>query len=323
MDAMATLDYLDNITFDTLKKLMIIPVLMVLASITIIAVNYNAGTIPLSIDFKGGTVITVYDVPEGVDLKTGLGSKFGFDVQESAIKDLSGKVAGINLEVEEFFKGDEQTAVKDYIISQGISEDNINIRDISPSITGLFIEQSIKAVLFAFLFMAVVVLWRFKTAVPSFAVILSAFSDIITTLAVMIVLKIQLSLGSFVALLLLIGYSVDTDILLTTRLLVKRQKRIQERIKDAMKTGLTMAGTTISAMVVLLLVATSTLLKEIAVVILIGLLIDLINTWIQNVGILWWYLERDKKGRPSKGMKMRPNVGKKRHTKRGKKVRAR
>jgi preprotein translocase subunit SecF len=221
-------------------------------------------------------------------------------VHESTIKDFSGAVLGKNLEVEEFFKGEEATVVKDFIISQGISEENINIRDISPSITGLFIEQSIKAVLFAFLFMAVVVFWRFKTAVPSFAVILSAFSDIITTLALMILLKIQLSMGSFVALLLLICYSVDTDILLTTRLLVKKQKKIQERVKDAMKTGLTMAGTTISAMTMLLLVATSTLLREIAVVILIGLLVDLINTWIQNLGILWWHIEGSQKGRKSR-----------------------
>lgn len=306
MDTMATLDSLDAIiTLDTLKKLMIIPVLMVLASITIIAVSYSAGTIPLSIDFKGGTVITVYDVPEDVDLKTALEGKFGFDVHESTIRDLSRKDIGKNLEVEEFFKGDEQTAVKDYIISLGISRENINIRDISPSVTGLFVEQSIKAVLFAFLFMAGVVFWKFRTAVPSFAVILSAFSDIITTLAIMIVLQIQLSMGSFVALLLLIGYSVDTDILLTTRLLVKRQKGIKERIKGAMKTGLTMAGTTISAMAVLLLVATSSLLKEIAVVLLIGLLVDLINTWIQNVGILWWYLDRGTKRYPNKGKKVR------------------
>lgn len=305
MDIMVSLDSVDNLTLDTLKRLMIIPVLMVLASIIVIGASYSAGTIPLSIDFKGGTVITVYDVPEGVNLKVALGEEFGFDVHRSTIRDFSGTTIGENLEVEEFFKGEEQAAVKEYIISRGILEENINIRDISPSITGIFIEQSIKAVLFAFLFMAGVVFWRFKTVVPSLAVILSAFSDIITTLAIMIVLNIQLSLGSFVALLLLIGYSVDTDILLTTRLLVKRQKNIQERIKGAMKTGLTMAGTTISAMAMLLLVATSPLLKEIAVVILIGLIIDLINTWIQNLGILWWHLEGGKKGHKTRAKRVK------------------
>lgn len=285
------------ITLANLKKLMIIPVVMMISSIVIIAVSYNSGSIPLSIDFKGGTVITVYDVPENVDLKKSMQEKFAFDVQESTIRDFSGKTVGKNFEIEEFFKGDEGREIKDLMISKGVLEENINMRDISPSITGLFVEQSVKAILFAFIFMALVVFWRFRTVVPSIAVILSAFSDIVTTLAIMIVLDIQLSMGSFVALLLLIGYSVDTDILLTTRLLVKRQKEIPDRIKDAMKTGLTMAGTTISAMTVLLLVATSTLLKEIAIVILIGLLVDLINTWIQNVGILWWHLDKGKKVR--------------------------
>jgi preprotein translocase subunit SecF len=297
MDIMVSLDFVDNLTLDTLKKLMVIPVLMIIGSIAVIGASYSSGTIPLSIDFKGGTVISVYDVPEGVDIAALFGEKFALDVHQSTIKDLSGAEIGKSLEVDEFFKGQESVEVTDYIISLGISKENIEVRDISPAITGLFISQSIKAVLFAFLFMAVVVFWRFKTLVPSFAVILSAFSDIITTLAIMIILQIQLSLGSFVALLLLIGYSVDTDILLTTRLLVKKKKREQERIKEAMKTGLTMAGTTIFAMSVLWIVATATLLKEIAVVILIGLLIDLVNTWIQNLGILWWYIEGDKRGK--------------------------
>ncbi len=294
---MVSLDFVDNLTLETLKKLMAIPVLMIVASIAVIVASYSAGTIPLSIDFKGGTVLSVYDVPEGVDIGASLTEQFGFDVHQSTIKDFSGAELGKNLEVDEFFEGDEAIKVKDYIVSLGINEDSIEIRDISPSITGLFLSQSITAVLFAFFFMAVVVFWRFKTAVPSIAVILSAFSDIITTLAIMILLNIQLSLGSFVALLLLIGYSVDTDILLTTRLLLKRQKNIQGRIKEAMKTGLTMAGTTICAMTMLFLVATSTLLREIAVVILIGLIVDLINTWIQNLGILWWHIEGGKKGK--------------------------
>ena len=202
---MVSLDFVDNLTLETLKKLMAIPVLMVLGSIVVITASYSAGTIPLSIDFKGGTVIEVYDVPAGVDMETALEEEFGFDVHQSTIKDFSGGVLGKNLEVEQFFQGEESKEVRDFIISQGILEENINIRDISPSITGLFLSQSIKAVLFAFFFMAVVVFWRFKTAVPSAAVILSAFSDIITTMAIMILLNIQLSLGSFVALLLLIG----------------------------------------------------------------------------------------------------------------------
>ena len=57
---------------------------------------------------------------------------------------------------------------------------------------------------------------------PSGAVVLSAFADIVMTAAVMTVIGIELTLPTTAALLMLIGYSVDSDILLTMRVL-KRQ----------------------------------------------------------------------------------------------------
>jgi preprotein translocase subunit SecF len=278
-----------------LKKLMIIPVLMLVISLAIIFYSVATNTVPLSIDFKGGTLITVYYVPENIDLQNLLRENYGGDIHITTIKDFSGNVLGENIEIGRFLTGSEKKDITNYLASLGIPGDKISIQSLSPMVSSIFIKTSIYAVIGAFIFMAIVVFLRFKTFVPSFAVILSAFSDIITTLAVMIVFSIKLSLGSFVALLLLIGYSVDTDILLTTRLLVKKEKEVHERIRSAMKTGLTMTGTTLCAMSVLFLVSTASLLREIALVIIIGLLVDLVNTWIQNVGILVWYLERSKK----------------------------
>jgi len=114
----------------------------------------------------------------------------------------------------------------------------------------------------------------------------------VVTLAVMGLLGIELSKGSLVALLLLIGYSVDTDILLTTRVLVKKKEPLHERIKKSMKTGLTMSITTFSAMFVLYIISSSKILDDVAAVIMIGMIADMLNTWIQNVAILKWYLER-------------------------------
>ena len=94
---------------------------------------------------------------------------------------------------------------------------------------------------------------------------------------------------------MLIGYSVDTDILLSTRLLKRREGTEMERIYGAMKTGLTMAITTIIAVTIALLISQSEIIRQIMIILLIGLLVDLINTWIQNVGLLRLYLERKAK----------------------------
>lgn len=275
-----------------LKNLMILPVLMLLASILVIGVHYRAGTIPMSVEMKGGTLITAYGVQEGPAMERDLKERFGFGVQVTAIKDLSGETTGANIQIDKFLKGEESEEVKNFLLGRGIKAEGISLRSVGPSLSKAFLEQAVKAVLFAFLFMAVVIFFRFKTLVPSFAVVLSAFSDITTTLAVMILLGLELSSGSLVALLLLIGYSVDTDILLTTRLLAKKGGNINEKVLSAMKTGLTMNSTTIVAVGILFLVSTSSILKEIASVILIGMVADAINTWIQNAGILQMYLER-------------------------------
>jgi len=55
--------------------------------------------------------------------------------------------------------------------------------------------------------------------VPSSCVILAAVSDIISTIAVTNLLGLKMSTAGIAALLMLIGYSVDTDILLTTKVL--------------------------------------------------------------------------------------------------------
>jgi len=83
--------------------------------------------------------------------------------------------------------------------------------------------------------------------------------------------------------------------LLTTRVLRTSKGTVNERIDGAMKTGLTMTGTTLGAMIVILVV-TSTIIQipalpNIAAVLLLGLVADLINTWLLNAGILKWYVE--------------------------------
>jgi preprotein translocase subunit SecF len=130
-------------------------------------------------------------------------------------------------------------------------------------------------------------------SVPSIAIILAALADIIMTLAVVDILGMQVSGAGIVAFLMLIGYSVDTDILLTSRLLKNQDGSINQRIFGAFTTGLTMTLAAIAAVGVSLAIiySFSETLRQIFQIILIGLLFDIINTWITNASILKWYME--------------------------------
>jgi preprotein translocase subunit SecF len=131
------------------------------------------------------------------------------------------------------------------------------------------------------------------SSIPSFAVILSAFADIVMTLTTVNLLDMSISSAGIVAFLMLIGYSVDTDILLTTRLLKKSEGSVNERIWGAFKTGMSMVSTSIAAVAVSLIIIynLSDTLRQIFTILLIGLVYDIFNTWITNTSMLKWYME--------------------------------
>ena len=135
----------------------------------------------------------------------------------------------------------------------------------------------------------------FKSVPPSIAVLTGALADIIIALGAMGLFQIPLTLPSFAALMMLIGYSLDTDILLTTRIL-KRKGNPRENAFDAMKTGLTMSGTGMIAFGALFILSLMTHIPtyfEISAVALAGLVGDMFATWgINAVMILHYKLMR-------------------------------
>lgn len=172
------------------------------------------------------------------------------------------------------------------------------LREIGPTIGPIFWQNALFVTIAGMIMIVIIIFLFFREIVPSLAVIEAALFDIGTALALMAVFQIPLSLSTIPALLMLVGYSIDTDILLTTRILKRRDKTPSERAAESMITGLTMTGTTIAAVTVMLVFSYFTqivVMFEISVVLLFGLIGDLISTWFLNAPILLWYVEKKKK----------------------------
>ena len=170
-------------------------------------------------------------------------------------------------------------------------------REVEPTLGSTFWESAITVVLTALILVVLVIFIFFREVIPSLAVIGAAAFDIAAALALMAIFQVPLSLSTISALLMLVGYSVDTDIMLTTRLIKRRESTAKGRTKEAMKTGLTMTFTTLTALMAMLTLSYFTqmlVIFEIALVLLFGLIGDLISTWLMNAPVLLWYVERKK-----------------------------
>ncbi len=280
------------------KLLLVIPALLLILSLVyIFSFYYQTGDIiKKDVSLTGGTTLTLYSQVNVVELRTALEQNFSdFSLRE--ISSLTtGRQEAVIIQVPEQYK-DEITPFLESYLNLKLTEENSSTEFSGGSLSTAFYSQLRLAIILAFVFMAIVVFIIFRTLVPSFAVILSAFADIVMTLALVNLLGISLSTAGIVAFLMLIGYSVDTDIMLTTRFLKRREGSLNSRHLSAFKTGVTMTLTSIIAITVALLITMSfsEVLKQIFIILLIGLGFDLLNTWITNASILRAYVEHKEK----------------------------
>ena len=284
--------YVKNIT---LKQMIIVPAIFMLLSLSILSYTYftTGSPVELGVEFKGGTAIIFDSLKTPDELKAEF---HGYPVTQAR------EYGGQERKMVQF--GTMTESVHEELTNKVNSEyTNVEIRQMGEVVSKPLQDQAIRAIILSFLGMAIVVYIIFRTFVPSMAVVISAFADIAFAAAMMNVFGVVLSLGTVAGLLMLIGYSVDTDILLTTRLL-KRKGELNEKIIGAIKTGLTMTMTTLAALVALYLVSSGSyivssftridIIRDISMVLIFGLIADIVNTWTTNLGILKWYMEKGK-----------------------------
>jgi preprotein translocase subunit SecF len=269
----------------TNRQLAAVPLAVLALAVVVIAGWYVFTGAPVDpgIEFTGGTELRI--VVEGDNPREQI--RDAFEASPDSIQ----HVAGTDVYEVTF----QQTDAEISGLTSAAEAAGFEIRG-SNSISASFGQDSqilaLGGLAVAFVGMSVLVFAMFRSFVPSIAVVVSAFSDIVIPLALMNVFGIELSLGTVAALLMLIGYSVDSDILLNNHIL-RRSGDFYESTHRAMQTGVTMTVTSLSAMAVMALVATLfgiDLLAAIGTILVFGLAADLMNTYMLNLSLLRWYV---------------------------------
>ena len=286
------------------KKLLLIPMILLVLSLGYMVYFYSTtgDFIKKDVSLTGGITITIDTLESEINLQE-LEQYLSENLDNFAIREISQFVTGkqeavvIQSPIQDPYSSEAsnfESTINDFLDYELTSE-NSSTEKTGSKFGESFYKQLLLAILISFILMALVVFVIFRTLAPSAAVVLSAFADIIMTIAFVNFLGITISSAGIMAFLMLIGYSVDTDIMLTTRLL-KRKEQINHKLFNAFKTGLTMTITSIVAISVALIIAGSfsEVLKQIFTILLIGLSFDILNTWITNASILKWYLESRK-----------------------------
>jgi preprotein translocase subunit SecF len=275
-DRLPEIDY----TKYTNRQLAAIPLAVLGVSLLILAGWYVMNGVPVSLGivFTGGTEVQIVASDSPSEIESNL------DFAVDSVQPVRGSDRYIVTT-----QSTNTDQIEQSIDSAGYEE--ISKSETAASFGADSVQLALMGVAVAFVGMSLIVFVLFRTFVPSIAVVISAFSDIVIPVALMNVFGIKLSLGTVAALLMLIGYSVDSDILLNNHIL-RRRGGFYESTYRAMRTGVTMTLTSIAAMAVMTITAFLLgipLLPEIGIILVFGLTADLMNTYLLNLSLLRWY----------------------------------
>tara|TARA_Y100000310_G_scaffold246869_1_gene252305 strand:+ start:9923 stop:10798 length:876 start_codon:yes stop_codon:yes gene_type:complete len=289
---------LKDLYLKNLNRLMLIPFILIVLSLIFIFMQYQdtGDFVNKDVTLEGGLSATLSTEKEFPNLEQDLEENFN---EEFIVRKLTqfgnDKQIGILIESSEI-TNDELKPFLESITNIKLNSQNYSIEETGPSLGEAFFKQMSIAVITAFVLMAIVIVITFRTFIPSFGVIFSAFADMLITIGIINFINLRLSTAGIAAILLLIGYSIDTDVLLTTRLLKRKDDSLDNRLMSSIKTGLTMTFTTIIALSLGYFVSTSFVLKQMFLILVIGLFVDIIVTYCFNAGLLMRYIKRKENG---------------------------
>lgn len=274
----------------SLTRLIVLPLIVFAAAGFVLFDNYQktGDFVIKDVDLKGGNLITI-ETPEPVSsehVERLLSAEFG-SVFVSGLQSATGY--GAKIEVASEVKTSDVISVLE---ADGIEITGFTEEVVGPALGQQFFEEITRMIAVAFILMSIVIFVIYRNPVSSFGIVFSGLANIVTTLAIVTFFGVSISFAGFAGLLMLIAYTIDTNIVLTTKVLKSNSQDFKIQYRRALKTGVMLIATITITMLIAMMLSSSKLLVNISQVLVVGFLVDLLFTWVFNAGLLEWWIRR-------------------------------
>ncbi|MFA5303791.1 MAG: hypothetical protein WC393_04630 [Candidatus Nanoarchaeia archaeon] len=289
--------------YNNYKKILIIPILMLLFNLSVLAYNYFTTGSIINVDssLKGGVTLT-FNYDKEVDyalLKKYLINELGTDDVDIVLlkNQLSDNIRGYEVLTEQGISKERLIGIIQDFLNDTLIEKDISFGSQSSVIGDNFIKETSWLFLIGFFLMIIVSYLSFKEIIPALTISISTLADIIGILSVFDLFGVKIGVITIGALLMIMGYSTDSDILLATNIFIKKEGKLLDKLFSALKTELTMNSTALITFVIMFLLTSVEAIKQISLVLIVGMFFDLLNTWLGSASIQRIYQEFKEKKR--------------------------
>ncbi len=269
------------------RKMIFIPIIFIIIFASSIGYYYHVHgeLVNEGISLAGGTSIVV-STNQSVS-PTLIASSLGTDLKQPATVSVitapfTNKITGYSITV----GNNVNTTVLESDISKVLNIP-VNSADSSVDLVSATLAQSslyssLILLGIAFILVAAVSLFYFRSMWQAFSNIISIIADIINIIGVLDIIGFSFSTASIAGILMIMGYSADRNIILATNILKREEASMKYRLAKTIKTSLTMDAAALVTFIILFLGTTNSTLQDIAIILIIGVIFDDFTVWILN-----------------------------------------
>ncbi|MBP3348876.1 MAG: protein translocase subunit SecF [Clostridia bacterium] len=279
------------------KKIFIIPVaLIVLGVVLFFAMGLNVG-----VDFSGGSMIYAeigsdkFDVDDIRDIVN--------DYTNNAIVSYSGdNNVGVDIRLGDSADVNEiqDKIIADIIEKYGITEENVEVEYVGPTIGRSLIVNASIALAIAFVLMLVYIWFRFELF-SGLSALIALVHDVLITFVFVILFNVQLNTPFIAAILTIIGYSINNTIIIFDRIRsnatlmdakTERTELVNVSVRETFSRSVNTTITTLIALVVLYIIGVESI-RTFVLPIIVGVCAGFFSS-VFMTGPLWCLITKNK-----------------------------
>lgn len=242
-------------------------------------------------DLGGGSLVMVQGVenlPPAGDLESAVEGLLGTDVDVTLAEN------GFHIETDTLSET-QITSLRGMLSAQfGIPINLVTVGETGPAITKAQGEQVWFAIIGAFVGAGIISFFIFRRLVAPLTIISVLALDIFGVLGYMALFNVPLDMASIVGIAMLIVYATNTNVLLAWRALKRATGEAKAQVLGSLNTGITMDALVVVLLLSLNILTSAHEINVLTAVLIFGIVINIINTWLLGAGILLRHLERRK-----------------------------
>ena len=271
-----------------LKNRTLVAIPLTVSAILIVAILIFG--VPLSRDFKGGTLVMVKGVENAPDVNY---VKFQTESLTGLIVDVKATRDGFEIETDTL-SGNSENQIMDMLLTRfGLPANSIAIGALGPTVSSAQVMEIILVGVGGLIGMGVIIL-IFRRRVAATNALITAGLDILGILGLMALFRVPLSMASIIGILITFAYVIDANVLLAYRLLKGAMGDPRENVGEAMRAGLAMSVVALAILLSVNILTTANQINELTVALIFGIIVNIVNTWFLSAALFLRHVERKK-----------------------------